>query len=65
MNQMVKAVPRAGLIVRDPDDDFKPLPPDGKPVPRNVHWVRQERAGDVRFESANAAPVKPATKGKE
>lgn len=64
MSEMVKAVPRAGLIVRDPGDDFKRLPPEGKPVPRNVYWVRRERAGDVELKSIEAAPAKN-TKGKE
>jgi hypothetical protein len=64
MSEMVKAVPREGLIVRDPDDDFKRLPPEGKPVVRSVHWVRQQRFGDVELKPIEAAPAKPA-KGKE
>lgn len=38
--------PDTKRIVRDPETR-RPLPQEGAEVPRNVHWVRMLRDGDV------------------
>lgn len=65
MSEMVLAVPREGLLVRNPDDGYKHLPPGGKPVRRSVYWSRAERRQEVELRPPKAAPAKPAEKGKE
>ncbi len=37
----------AGLIVRDPERNFQPIPEDGIDVPAQPYWLRRLRDGDV------------------
>ncbi len=45
---------RPGLVVRDPETG-KPLAAEGETKPKNGHWVRRIKAGDV---TVAAAPEK-------
>ena len=55
-NDMIFAIPRAGLDVPDPAADGESLPPEGKWVRRSIYWVRRKREGDCTIdESRNFA----------
>lgn len=47
MNRFYVKPATAGAVVRDPDRDGRPLPPEGAFVPRNTWWLRRLRHGDV------------------
>lgn len=62
--------PAPGLVVRDPDRDYEPLPSEGKAVPRTAYWLRRISCGDcvevtaprpARKAAAKATTVVPAT----
>jgi hypothetical protein len=36
-----------GLIVRQPDRDYQPLPAEGAFVPNNAYWRKRKDAGEV------------------
>lgn len=39
--------PKPGLIVRNPDGNFQPIPESGARVNRNPYWLGQIRDGSV------------------
>ncbi len=45
----MKVKPKSGLKVRDWTDPYRKvyLPPEGKEVPENQHWLRALASGDV------------------
>jgi len=60
---------KEGLIVRDPDEKYRPIPASGKQVKKNAYWLRRLRDGDVVLSAAeskskSSEPSKKKTKKK-
>lgn len=47
-------IPKAGLVVRDPDN-AQPLPPEGAEKPQTAYWFRRLMDGDVQERAADTA----------
>lgn len=52
--------PREGLLVPDPGNGFRPLPPEGAQVEESRYWKRRLADGDVAPARATATPKAPA-----
>lgn len=50
---------RPGLIVRQPDRNWRPVPADGGNVPKNSYYLRALQRGEL-VEAKPASPEKPA-----
>lgn len=64
MSSTMHVKPAPGLLIRNPQRDFAPLPPEGAHVPLDGYWLKLKRDGDV-IESAPAADPKPPTTAKK
>lgn len=70
MSDKLFVKPAKGLLVRDPVS-LQPLPEQGRVVPRDSHWMRRLKAGDVvettekaiHAVQTKAQTSQPATKG--
>lgn len=54
MPEQIRVVPRPGLIVRSPEHDLRPLPPEGAQVTASLYWRERARDGDVTIEPLDA-----------
>lgn len=52
---MIFVKPAAGLVVRNPDTGYQPLPPEGAPVQDSPYWRAHKRQGAVSI-SNDPAP---------
>lgn len=50
--------PANGLIVPDPDNGLKPLPPEGAEVTENRYWKRRIAEGDAVLAKPAKTPSK-------
>lgn len=63
MNEKIFVVPAEGRLVRDPIT-HEPLPGEGAEVPRDTHWLRRLRDGDVIEGTAPKQPTVQSRKEK-
>ncbi len=59
---MLFVKPVNGLLVRDPDASYEPLPVDGKLVPNNQYWQRRLMFGEVILSDAPEPSTKNSPK---
>lgn len=50
-------VPTSGLIVRDPQDSYRPIPEAGKVVLDGTYWQRRTKSGDVKLTTESVAEI--------
>ena len=58
---------RPGLIVRQPDRNWRPVPADGGNVPKNSYYIRAMQRGDLvetKKPSSDASDVAKSVKPK-
>lgn len=60
MTHAIFVVPKEGLIIRNPDGNYMPLPPEGASVPDSPYWRGQARDGSVTIKTDPAEPTAPA-----
>jgi hypothetical protein len=51
-------IPRKGLLVPNPENGYKPLPPEGAEVTQDRYWRRRLAEGDVQLAKVPAAAPK-------
>lgn len=62
MSDRIKVKPAPGIIVRNPEAGFIPLPPEGAEVVRTIYWLKREREGAVTITELPKAVREKAAK---
>jgi regulator of protease activity HflC (stomatin/prohibitin superfamily) len=57
--KQVNVKPKLGCVVRDPDDNMRPLSEDGKVVNHTSYWQRRIDDGDVTVVTTTRQAKKP------